>query len=121
MFFFHQESHYSSLERETRVWKKIVRFCNESGYKFVDDSFPPCDKSLYIDFKNKSDRPVVKWLRPEEIRTHPSDKHLDWCVLNQPQLNDIKQGLLGNCWLLSGISFEFNQYILSTLEIKYYK
>jgi hypothetical protein len=44
----------------------------------------------------------IQWLSPEQIRPHHDDHHLRWSVYNDPKFNDIKQGLLGNCWLLSG-------------------
>jgi hypothetical protein len=33
-----------------RFWNSIVNYCKEQGHKFVDNSFPPCDKSLFIGF-----------------------------------------------------------------------
>jgi hypothetical protein len=105
-----KDAQQNSAENETKIWKNILWFCKEYGYKFVDDSFPPCDKSLYIDLNSncehhKQSVKQIKWLRPEHIRTHSNEKGLKWTVINNPNLNDIKQGLLGNCWLLSGISF----------------
>jgi hypothetical protein len=44
----------------------------------------------------------IQWLSPEQIRPHHDEHHLRWSVYNDPKFNDIKQGLLGNCWLLSG-------------------
>ena len=31
-----------------RTWNSILKYCKENNIKFVDDSFPPCDKSLFI-------------------------------------------------------------------------
>ena len=85
-----------------RTWNLIVNYCKQNRHKFVDDSFPPCDKSLFVDVTKK---PVdnhqlrnIIWLSPESIRTHHTEAALKWTVYNQPKFNDIKQGLLGNCW-----------------------
>lgn len=75
------------------------------NHKFIDDSFPPCDKSLFINPNEKPENLVnrgIRWLSPEHILTHPNENGLKWTVYNNPKFNDIKQGLLGNCWLLSG-------------------
>ena len=95
-----------------RVWNNIVRYCKEQQHKFVDDSFPPCDKSLFIDPSVKPDNlrmRGIQWLSPEHIRAHHDEHHLKWTVYNDPKFNDIKQGLLGNCWLLSGLAVIIEQ------------
>ena len=94
-------------------WNNILQYCSKNKSNFVDPSFPPCDKSLYI--KNKTLHPKLKdntvvWLRPDYIRTHQSEKNIKWSVYNEPKFSDIKQGLLGDCWLISGRILFVNKY-----------
>lgn len=51
----------------------------------------------------------IQWLSPERIRTHHIDNGFKWTVYNNPKFSDIKQGLLGNCWLLSGLAVILEQ------------
>ena len=92
---------YASKSAE-QIWKNIVSYCYENNDKFVDDSFPPCDKSLFIDANKRTEYFSYLWLSPEHIRSHPDEQSIPWSVYSDPKLSDIKQGLLGNCWLLSG-------------------
>ena len=101
------KTYANATNQAERIWKNIVKYCQEQGHKFVDDSFPPCDKSLFIDPNKKPENLQlrnIQWLSPEYIRTHPDEYNLKWTVYNEPKFNDIKQGLLGNCWLLSGLA-----------------
>ena len=102
---------YTNATNEAeKVWKNIVKYCKQNNHKFVDDSFPPCDKSLFIDPKKKpKNLGSIQWLSPEQIQTHSNERHLKWSVYNEPKFNDIKQGLLGNCWLLSGLAVILEQ------------
>ncbi|CAF0703089.1 unnamed protein product [Brachionus calyciflorus] len=100
----------NATNQAERIWNNIVKYCKENKHKFVDDSFPPCDKSLFIDPKKKPQKlGHIQWLSPEYVRTHPSEQSLKWNVYNDPKFNDIKQGLLGNCWLLSGLAVILEQ------------
>ena len=73
----------------------LLPFQNKEN--FVDDSFIPSDKSLYIKGNSKKDE--VQWLRPVEITSqYYSEKNIPWKVLRTPQPSDISQGVLGNCW-----------------------
>ena len=95
----------NSTSEPEKAWKNIVKYCKLINYKFVDDSFPPCDKSLFIDPKKKKrNLGPIQWLSPEQIQTHPSEQHLKWSVYNKPKFNDIMQGILPNCWLLSSLA-----------------
>ena len=101
------KTYTTATSHAERVWNNIVQYCKENGHKFVDDSFPPCDKSLFVDLNSKPEHlkaREVQWLSPEYIRTRSEDYNLRWNVFNDPKFNDIKQGLLGNCWLLSGLA-----------------
>ncbi len=98
-----------------RIWKNIVSYCKSHQITFVDDSFPPCDKSLYVNLLNKPAESSrlkpgsIQWLRPNFIRSSSSEKNLKWTVYNNPKFSDIKQGLLGDCWLISAIAVLIEQ------------
>ena len=91
-----------------RTWRNIISYCKEKRHKFVDDAFPPCDKSLYINPNSNSTElrinEKVEWLSPEYIRTPSDDRNLAWRVYNNPSPSDITQGLIGNCWFLSALA-----------------
>jgi hypothetical protein len=79
------------------IWKNIVLYCKVNKHKFIDDSFPPCDKSLFIDVNNKTkcfNSRQSKWLSPADIYTG-NDRN-KWSVYNEPTFSDIKQGNLVN-------------------------
>lgn len=78
----------------------IISLCQENGAKYGDSDFPPNDASLYKDPTNPPDyakeTPVVEWRRPEEISDEP-------CMIKDgTSPGDVKQGMLGDCWLLGG-------------------
>lgn len=130
-------TYMDATSQAERIWKSIVNYCKQNRIKFVDDSFPPCNKSLFIKPKPKTviqlGGHAIKWLSPEYIKTnydqeslknkennndnnknqqpHPSQHrrvHFDherkWTVYNNPRFSDVQQGLLGDCWLLSGLA-----------------
>ena len=100
-----QKTHANATNQAERIWNNIVKYCQEHRIKFVDDSFPPCDKSLFVDPSKKPETlRKIQWLSPEQIRCGGDEHALTWSVYNEPKFNDIKQGLLGNCWLLSGLA-----------------
>jgi len=109
------KTYANATTKAERIWNSIVRYCKEQNIKFVDDSFPPCNKSLFIDPNKRPESIVqlrggaIKWLSPEYIRTHSDEHSLKWTVYNDPKFSDIKQGLLGNCWLLSGLAVLIEQ------------
>jgi hypothetical protein len=85
----------TATQEAERTWTSIARYCKAHGIRFVDDSFPPCDKSLFIDVRNKPKNYVEKsivWLNAENIASYSRER---WCVYNNPSFSDIKQGVLG--------------------------
>jgi len=76
----------------------------ESNEQYSDPSFPADDTSLYFDSmtppKYAIDTPIVEWKRPEEIYT------IDEPVMLKDGAfpTDVKQGALGDCWLLGSFS-----------------
>lgn len=90
-----------------RKWHSIVAFCQTTSISFVDDSYPPLDRSLYYtnEAKGQQSRPQhVKWQRPSEMTFDPALASVKWAVFRTPMPSDISQGILGNCWLLSALS-----------------
>ncbi|UYV62565.1 CAPN15, partial [Cordylochernes scorpioides] len=80
--------------------------CAQHSELFVDDSFPPCPKSLYyFPEERRVGMAAVQWLRPHEIAHFPFKGHTGrWAVFRTPMPSDISQGILGNCWLLSALA-----------------
>jgi hypothetical protein len=70
-----------------------------SGAQWVDDEFRADDASLY---RNPDDKPdydmesIIEWKRPEEI-CQGEDPVM---IKDGVSANDVKQGKLGDCWLL---------------------
>ncbi|KAK3262125.1 hypothetical protein CYMTET_29002 [Cymbomonas tetramitiformis] len=64
---------------------------------FVDESFPAGNSALGDDVSSRMGR--VQWLRPEEIFPRKELKLFDGI-----DPSDIRQGQLGDCWLLSAFS-----------------
>jgi hypothetical protein len=99
-----------SIEEALQLWRNIVDYCQKYKHKFIDDGFPPCDKSLFSDEKSKEKilgRKIraIQWLHPEQIRVRSEDSNYKWTVyLKNPSFHDIKQGHLGNCWFLSALA-----------------
>lgn len=86
-------------------WSLIVRFCQQSHISFVDDSFPPSDKSLYYHWEDGChSKTVTQWLRFSDIRCESEMTGVKWTVFRAPMPSDISQGILGNCWFLSALA-----------------
>ncbi len=78
---------------------KIIQICKENDALFGDSEFPASDQSLYKDVNQlpeyAQDSPEVEWKRPHEIA--PDEAEL---IKNGMNPGDVKQGILGDCWLL---------------------
>jgi calpain-15 len=88
---------YETDEQEARnIFNNIVTYCKLNRIHFVDDSFPPCDKSLFMKGKKPPGLNLIRWCTPDEILVPREETRLSWSVvLNKPSYNDIRQGLLG--------------------------
>ncbi|OTF74215.1 calcium-dependent cysteine protease-like protein, partial [Euroglyphus maynei] len=113
-----------------RLWHSIVQFCLNSHMKFVDDSFPPSDQSLYHQLQPSTtiintlrlNTGQVQWLRPHQIQSDISSSQVRWAVFRTPLPSDILQGVLGNCWFLSALAVlaersELVERVMITREI----
>lgn len=81
----------------------IVAAYKALGATFSDPNFPPDRSSLYseldtVDMSNKIITNSLVWKRLEEL--YPGDKK----VFDSIEPNDIKQGMLGDCYFLSSLS-----------------
>jgi hypothetical protein len=71
--------------------------CLESGKQFVDPQFPPCSTSLTLK-ANDGSIEGIEWKRPAEICDSPK------FLVEGYSRFDVKQGELGDCWLLAAIA-----------------
>ncbi|CAD6191949.1 unnamed protein product [Caenorhabditis auriculariae] len=69
--------------------------CLDQKILFEDPQFPAADRSLY--YKTPPDGDVV-WRRPGEIVNDPQ------LIVGDKSRFDVKQGALGDCWLLAAIA-----------------
>ena len=68
----------------------------------MDDSFPPAEKSLYLQPRFSEHPRVVNWLRPQQIQSFRGGgrrvSSIPLAVFRNPRPDDIMQGVLGDCW-----------------------
>ena len=91
--------------------QKIIQICAENDALFGDSEFPATDISLYKDPANPpeyaADMPAVEWKRPQEICVDHDPKMIkdpsDGSKGPSMHPNDIKQGILGDCWFLGSL------------------
>lgn len=113
-----------------RLWSSIVHFCRNNSINFVDDSFPPLDRSLYFPASPTALRTntlrtstgAIQWLRPDSIKCEVNSQTVKWAVFRTPLPSDISQGVLGNCWFLSALAVlaerpDLVQRVMVTQEI----
>lgn len=101
---------FSYVDSEEK-YSQTIENCAKTNGLFSDPSFKPSLYSLYFDPKQmKQDKPRVYWLRPKDMRppeiVDPKSPvlKLPWAVIREPVADDITQGVLGNCWLLSALA-----------------
>jgi hypothetical protein len=97
--------------------QKIIQVCKETDALFGDSEFPTSDQSLYKDITNppeySQETPDVEWKRPHEIAP-------DEAVMIKDSMapGDVKQGILGDCWLLgSFVVLSTNPELLKNLIV----
>lgn len=112
-----EEKQHAELADARALLRHIEATCGDQRVAFVDDSFRPGPAALYTngrtwssqDVAERRGRPAVtKWLRPAEVARSGSAFDVynqPWCVFRgDPQPGDVRQGALGDCWLLSAIA-----------------
>ncbi|XP_036364432.1 calpain-15 isoform X2 [Octopus sinensis] len=107
-----------SQEKEIlKIWKNICVFCAEQNICFVDDSFLPCPKSISWLPQYPHIVEYVQWLRPSSISSR------SWTVYENPRPDDIVQGKVGDCWLMSALAViaERRELIENLIPSKYSK
>lgn len=91
-------------------YEALRQQCLETGHLFQDDRFPPEPKSLgYNQLGPYSSKTKgIVWKRPTELCSKPQ------FIDDGATRTDIRQGTLGDCWLLAAIaSLTLNQDILA--------
>ena len=70
----------------------------KKGLKFIDERFPANHNSLCGEWKSLNDWKDIKWNKISHMM--PQSK----IFIGRPQPNDIKQGILGDCYFLAGLA-----------------
>ncbi|GAB1607463.1 calpain-9-like isoform X4 [Argonauta hians] len=88
-----RENPFASMQEQN--YDDIVKKCKEENILFEDPEFPADDSSLYL---TPGHRGNVQWLRPKEICNEPK------FFVGGATRFDVKQGELGDCWLLAAVA-----------------
>ena len=90
----------------------MMQHCVQNKKKYTDESFPPNKKSLISDWNDESEDIQEKvdewneftWIRASEIEELNDDEGVLAVFQDDVTPDDIKQGLLGDCYFLSILS-----------------
>ncbi|XP_076099976.1 calpain-9-like isoform X1 [Mytilus galloprovincialis] len=94
---------FSGLNNQS--YDNIKKMCLEEGILFEDPEFPAQDDSIF--FSRAPNRPFV-WKRPADLVDSPE------FIASGVSRFDVKQGELGDCWLLAAIaSLTCNEVLLN--------
>uniref|UniRef100_G1KBL7 Calpain 8 n=1 Tax=Anolis carolinensis TaxID=28377 RepID=G1KBL7_ANOCA len=96
-------------------FEELRRQCLKSGTLFKDEEFPACPSALgYRDLGPYSPKTQgIIWKRPSELVPNPQ------FIVGGATRTDIRQGALGDCWLLAAIaSLTLDQEILDRVVPK---
>ncbi|CAH1791248.1 unnamed protein product, partial [Owenia fusiformis] len=92
------------MELEGTTYKEIKAQCLKEGRLFEDPDFPAVDSSI---FYSRAPPRQFEWKRPTELCEDPK------LFVGGASRMDIKQGELGDCWLLAAIaSLTLNEKLL---------
>lgn len=93
---------------------RVIEFTDDNANEQVDDrqvdeDFPPCDDSLGEHILSQDIK--CQWIRASKL----SDEGV--ILFDSIDPNDVKQGILGDCWLMAAISAlaEFPDQLKNTL------
>ncbi|XP_041826934.1 calpain-1 catalytic subunit-like [Melanotaenia boesemani] len=78
-------------------FKQMQEYCLIRSVRYIDDMFPPDQRSIGQGFMDPSELARVEWLRPSQIVSNPS------FVVDGVSRFDFGQGFVGNCWLIASI------------------
>ena len=79
-------------------YERIREKCYKSGTLYVDPLFPPCNASLYVKKEKWDEDNGIEWKRASEMCEEPK------LFVDGASRFDIKQGELGDCWLLAAMA-----------------
>ena len=82
-------------------FQKIWSWCLKNHQLFVDPMFPPTKESLFVlisNCGNQNDFKGIEWKRASEISESPM------FFVDGASRFDIKQGEIGDCWLLAAMA-----------------
>jgi hypothetical protein len=92
-------------------WEKVNGLCARNNTNFIDPAFPPLVNSLYAQpHDHRGDlaegggpkkNECIVWRRPSEFI---ADSKPVYVFENKIEPDDIKQGQLGDCWLMCSLS-----------------
>uniref|UniRef100_A0A5K3FEH8 Calpain catalytic domain-containing protein n=1 Tax=Mesocestoides corti TaxID=53468 RepID=A0A5K3FEH8_MESCO len=95
-----------SLEHSRAWFKREVEAQLQRGGLYEDPFMPPVDSTIWPDRSSSSSK--YKWLRPHEIVSEPM------FIADGLSRFDIRQGELGDCWLLAALaSLSMHENLLS--------
>ncbi|KRY13110.1 Calpain-5, partial [Trichinella patagoniensis] len=80
---------------QNQRYKKLKKQLVKEGKLFTDLEFPPTNSSLYYDPKRNEG---IEWKRPGDIVNNPK------LFVDGVSVNDVTQGVLGNCWFVAACS-----------------
>ncbi|XP_073483690.1 calpain-9 isoform X2 [Aquarana catesbeiana] len=93
-----------TIHSSGKTYEQLKQECLQKGTLFEDIDFPAHDSSLF--YSEKPNIPFV-WKRPKEIVKDPE------FILGGASRTDVRQGDLGDCWLLAAIaSLTLNEKLL---------
>ena len=95
----------SALPTDILPVDMIQHLCKRRGLKFFDLDFPADSSSLFPHPNEASDQ-VVQWRRPGEFMLVDPEKNLGNpdVFIEGIEPGDIRQGALGDCWLMCALS-----------------
>ena len=80
----------------------VLKACLSSNIPFVDPTFRPAASSLFREGIDSRKVAGASWMRPTHFLDE--DIHTHIVKFREIEANDIDQGQLGDCWLLSAIA-----------------